>query len=59
MILLLITVELTGFLGLAGIKLNPISAVTVITAVGIGESFLISIFLGILELLNFNSRITD
>lgn len=36
-ILIMMTVELAGFLGLAGIKMNPISAVTVITAVGIGK----------------------
>uniref|UniRef100_A0A914RWA2 Uncharacterized protein n=1 Tax=Parascaris equorum TaxID=6256 RepID=A0A914RWA2_PAREQ len=35
-ILILMTVELAGFLGLTGIKLNPVSAVTIITAVGIG-----------------------
>lgn len=33
----MMTVELAGFLGLAGIKMNPISSVTVITAVGIGK----------------------
>ncbi|KAI3407791.1 hypothetical protein GPALN_014129 [Globodera pallida] len=33
------TVELAGFMGLAGVKLNPISAVTLITAVGIGVEF--------------------
>ncbi|VDN49617.1 unnamed protein product [Gongylonema pulchrum] len=43
-ILMLMTIELTGFLGLAGIKLNPISAVTIITAVGIGESPIFSCF---------------
>ena len=31
-------VNVTGFLGWAGIKLNPVSAVTLITAVGIGTS---------------------
>lgn len=40
LILMLMTVELTGFLGLAGVKLNPISAVTIITAVGIGLLYL-------------------
>lgn len=39
-------IELTGFLGLAGIKLNPISAVTVITAVGIGEAFMYKLIFG-------------
>ncbi|KAL3080175.1 hypothetical protein niasHS_013847 [Heterodera schachtii] len=33
------TVELAGFMGLAGVKLNPISSVTLITAVGIGVEF--------------------
>lgn len=33
------TVELAGFMGLAGVKLNPVSAVTLITAVGIGNFF--------------------
>lgn len=30
------TVELAGFMGATGIKLNPVSAVTLIAAVGIG-----------------------
>ncbi|VIO93378.1 Patched protein homolog 1, putative [Brugia malayi] len=47
-ILLLMTVELTGFLGLVGIKLNPISAVTVITAVGIGVEFTAHVVLAFL-----------
>ncbi|VDK82911.1 unnamed protein product [Litomosoides sigmodontis] len=47
-ILLLMTIELTGFLGLAGIKLNPISAVTVITAVGIGVEFTAHVVLAFL-----------
>lgn len=33
------TVELGGFMGLVGIKMNPISAVTLITAVGIAVEF--------------------
>lgn len=33
------TVELAGFMGLFEVKLNPISAVTLITAVGIGVEF--------------------
>ncbi|MFH4978995.1 hypothetical protein AB6A40_005704 [Gnathostoma spinigerum] len=48
MILVLITVELAGFLGLAGIKLNPISAVTIITAVGIGVEFTAHVVLSFL-----------
>ncbi|KAK0396212.1 hypothetical protein QR680_001622 [Steinernema hermaphroditum] len=38
-ILILMTVELAGFLGFVGIKLNPVSAVMLITAVGIGVEF--------------------
>lgn len=33
------TVELAGFMGWAGVKMNPVSAVTLITAVGIGVEF--------------------
>lgn len=33
------TVELAGFMGIFSVKLNPISAVTLITAVGIGVEF--------------------
>lgn len=33
------TVELAGFMGVTGVKLNPVSAVTLITAVGIGKRF--------------------
>ncbi|KAI1727569.1 patched family domain-containing protein [Ditylenchus destructor] len=38
-ILLMMTVELAGFLGLCQIKFNPVSAVSLITAVGIGVEF--------------------
>ncbi|CAD5209040.1 unnamed protein product [Bursaphelenchus okinawaensis] len=38
-ILFLMTVELAGFLGFYNIKLNPVSAVSLITAVGIGVEF--------------------
>uniref|UniRef100_A0A7E4ZZF6 SSD domain-containing protein n=1 Tax=Panagrellus redivivus TaxID=6233 RepID=A0A7E4ZZF6_PANRE len=38
-ILLMMTVELAGFLGLCQIKLNPVSAVSLITAVGLGVEF--------------------
>ncbi|KAK0399051.1 hypothetical protein QR680_002881 [Steinernema hermaphroditum] len=38
-ILILMTVELARFLGFVGIKLNPVSAVMLITAVGIGVEF--------------------
>uniref|UniRef100_A0A0N5AWE3 SSD domain-containing protein n=1 Tax=Syphacia muris TaxID=451379 RepID=A0A0N5AWE3_9BILA len=47
-ILLVMTVELAGFLGLAGIKLNPVSAVTIITAVGIGVEFTAHVVLAFL-----------
>lgn len=39
-ILLMMTVELAGFLGMCQIKFNPVSAVSLITAVGIGIRFL-------------------
>jgi len=39
LILLMMTVELAGFLGFCKIKLNPVSAVSLITAVGIGVEF--------------------
>ena len=35
-IVVIITIELGGFMGLLGVKMNPISAVTLICAVGIG-----------------------
>uniref|UniRef100_A0A915DJ50 Uncharacterized protein n=1 Tax=Ditylenchus dipsaci TaxID=166011 RepID=A0A915DJ50_9BILA len=38
-ILLMMTVELAGFLGVCQIKFNPVSAVSLITAVGIGVEF--------------------
>uniref|UniRef100_A0A0N4ULA9 SSD domain-containing protein n=1 Tax=Dracunculus medinensis TaxID=318479 RepID=A0A0N4ULA9_DRAME len=42
------TVELAGFMGLAGVKLNPVSAVTLITAVGIGVEFTAHVVLAFL-----------
>lgn len=42
------TVELAGFMGISGVKLNPISAVTLVTAVGIGRSLINSILTRIL-----------
>lgn len=42
------TVELGGFMGLFGIKMNPISAVTLITAVGIGVEFTAHVVLAFL-----------
>lgn len=41
-------VELAGFMGLVGIKMNPISAVSLITAVGIGVEFTVHISLSFL-----------
>jgi hypothetical protein len=38
-ILVIMIVELAGFLGFCQIKFNPVSAVTLITAVGIGSIF--------------------
>uniref|UniRef100_A0A915LIH7 SSD domain-containing protein n=1 Tax=Meloidogyne javanica TaxID=6303 RepID=A0A915LIH7_MELJA len=42
------TVELAGFMGLFGVKMNPISAVTLITAVGIGVEFTAHVVLAFL-----------
>ncbi|CAD5211462.1 unnamed protein product [Bursaphelenchus okinawaensis] len=42
------TVELAGFMGLVGVKLNPISAVTLVTAVGIGVEFTAHVVLAFL-----------
>uniref|UniRef100_A0A0R3RWT3 SSD domain-containing protein n=1 Tax=Elaeophora elaphi TaxID=1147741 RepID=A0A0R3RWT3_9BILA len=39
------TIELAGFMGAAGVKLNPISAVTLISAVGIGVEFTVHVVL--------------
>jgi patched 1 protein len=39
LILLMMTVELAGFISFCNIKLNPVSAVSLITAVGIGVEF--------------------
>lgn len=38
-IVIITTIELGGFMGIMGIKMNPISAVTLICAVGIGVEF--------------------
>ncbi|KAM3719831.1 Protein patched [Dirofilaria immitis] len=37
------TIELAGFMGATGVKLNPVSAVTLITAVGIGVEFTVHV----------------
>uniref|UniRef100_A0AC34F9K9 SSD domain-containing protein n=1 Tax=Panagrolaimus sp. ES5 TaxID=591445 RepID=A0AC34F9K9_9BILA len=42
------TIELAGFMGLFGVKMNPISAVTLITAVGIGVEFTAHVVLAFL-----------
>lgn len=41
-------VELGGFMGWVGLKLNPVSAVSLITAVGIGVEFTVHISLSFL-----------
>uniref|UniRef100_A0A0K0E695 SSD domain-containing protein n=1 Tax=Strongyloides stercoralis TaxID=6248 RepID=A0A0K0E695_STRER len=41
--LMIMTLELAGFLGYSGIKLNPVSAVSLITAVGIGVEFTVHV----------------
>uniref|UniRef100_A0A915N4H7 SSD domain-containing protein n=1 Tax=Meloidogyne javanica TaxID=6303 RepID=A0A915N4H7_MELJA len=48
LVVLSMTVELAGFMGLAHVKLNPISAVTLITAVGIGVEFTAHVVLAFL-----------
>ncbi|GMS82271.1 hypothetical protein PENTCL1PPCAC_4446, partial [Pristionchus entomophagus] len=47
-ILVCMTIQLAGFLGWAGIKMNPVSAVTLITAVGIGVEFTAHVVLAFL-----------
>ncbi|CAI5442115.1 unnamed protein product [Caenorhabditis angaria] len=47
-VLVIITFELAGFMGLVGIKLNPVSAVTLITAVGIGVEFTVHVIVAFL-----------
>uniref|UniRef100_A0A1I7V5V3 SSD domain-containing protein n=1 Tax=Loa loa TaxID=7209 RepID=A0A1I7V5V3_LOALO len=39
------TVELAGFMGVTGVKLNPVSAVTLVAAVGIGVEFTVHVVL--------------
>lgn len=48
LIVVIMTIELAGFLGWTGIKLNPVSAVTLITAVGIGVEFTVHVVLAYL-----------
>lgn len=40
-IVVILTIQLGGFMGLFGVKMNGISAVTQICAVGIGELFIV------------------
>ncbi|VDM17503.1 unnamed protein product, partial [Wuchereria bancrofti] len=39
------TIELAGFMGATGVKLNPVSAVTLVAAVGIGVEFTVHVVL--------------
>ncbi|CAJ0585861.1 unnamed protein product, partial [Mesorhabditis spiculigera] len=50
-ILICMTVQLAGFMGWAGVKMNPVSAVTLITAVGIGVEFTAHVVLAFLTAL--------
>ncbi|CAI4232828.1 unnamed protein product [Auanema sp. JU1783] len=50
-IVVIVTIELGGFMGLVGIKMNPISAVTLICAVGIGVEFTAHVVLAYLTAL--------
>lgn len=44
----MLVVELAGFMGIFGLKLNAVSAVTLITAVGIGVEFTVHVSLSYL-----------
>ncbi|CAI2346991.1 unnamed protein product [Caenorhabditis sp. 36 PRJEB53466] len=57
-IVIITTIELGGFMGLMGIKMNPISAVTLICAVGIGVEFTAHVELAFLTALGtINQRL--
>lgn len=58
-ILGIMTCELAGFMGLVGIKLNPVSAVTLITAVGIGVEFTVHVVVSFLTALGTRSQRTS
>ncbi|WKX98089.1 hypothetical protein Q1695_013633 [Nippostrongylus brasiliensis] len=58
-ILVVMTVELAGFMGWAGVKMNPVSAVTLITAVGIGVEFTAHVVLAYLTSLGTRSQRTS
>ncbi|XP_003371998.1 protein patched protein [Trichinella spiralis] len=47
----LMVFELAGFMGMIGLKMNPVSAVTLITAVGIGVEFTVHMSLSFLTAL--------
>lgn len=47
----MLVVELAGFMGIVGLKLNAVSAVTLITAVGIGVEFTVHVSLSYLTTL--------
>ncbi|VDM61959.1 unnamed protein product [Angiostrongylus costaricensis] len=58
-VLIVMTVELAGFMGWAGVKMNPVSAVTLITAVGIGVEFTAHVVLSYLTSLGTRSERTS
>ncbi|CAB3404256.1 unnamed protein product [Caenorhabditis bovis] len=58
-ILTVMTVELAGFMGWMGIKLNPVSAVTLITAVGIGVEFTVHVVVSFLTTLGTRAQRTS
>ncbi|CAI2342206.1 unnamed protein product [Caenorhabditis sp. 36 PRJEB53466] len=58
-ILAIMTCELAGFMGLVGIKLNPVSAVTLITAVGIGVEFTVHVVVSFLTALGTRAQRTS
>ncbi|CAP23390.2 Protein CBG03294 [Caenorhabditis briggsae] len=58
-ILGIMTCELAGFMGLVGIKLNPVSAVTLITAVGIGVEFTVHVVVSFLTALGTRAQRTS
>ncbi|CAJ0604808.1 unnamed protein product [Cylicocyclus nassatus] len=59
MILIVMTVELAGFMGWAAVKMNPVSAVTLITAVGIGVEFTAHVVLAYLTSLGTRAERTS
>uniref|UniRef100_A0A0K0FDZ6 Protein patched homolog 1 (inferred by orthology to a human protein) n=1 Tax=Strongyloides venezuelensis TaxID=75913 RepID=A0A0K0FDZ6_STRVS len=54
--LMIMTLELAGFLGYSGIKLNPVSAVSLITAVGIGVEFTVHVMYSYLTALGSRQK---